>query len=72
MPESPSTVADIRSAALTPLEAAEALGVHRQTVYTMLHRGDLRGYKVGRQIRIPAAEVAAMVGVEIEEAGRAS
>ncbi|GAA0638640.1 hypothetical protein GCM10009547_48570 [Sporichthya brevicatena] len=38
-------------------DAAEYLGVHAQTVRSFIHRGKLTGYKVGRLMRVDAAEV---------------
>lgn len=42
---------------LTPEEAAEALGVGVGTVYRKLQSGDLAGFQLGRQWRIPPAEL---------------
>lgn len=58
------TVIEIRRAALSPAEAAEALGVTRQTVYNLIDRGELRRFKVGRCTRIPTADVLGLVGGE--------
>lgn len=49
-------------------EAAEYLKVTRQTVHTLINRGDLRRFKVGRCTRIPAADVYALVGQEVPHA----
>ena len=49
-------------AVYSPAEAAEFLGVSRQTVYALIDRGQLRRFKVGRCARIPAADVLALVG----------
>ena len=43
---------------LNAQEAAEALGLHRNTVQAWLRDGRIRGEKVGAEWRIPAAEVA--------------
>ncbi len=48
----------------SPTEAAEALGVTRQTIYALIDRGELRRFKVGRCARIPAADVLGLVGGE--------
>jgi excisionase family DNA binding protein len=50
--------------AYTPQQAADAIGVTRQTIYNLIERGDLRRFKVGRCTRIPAADVHALVGYE--------
>jgi excisionase family DNA binding protein len=42
---------------LTPEEAAEQLGVGVATVYRKLQSGDLAGFQLGRQWRIPPAEL---------------
>lgn len=38
-------------------EAAEKLRVHENTLYNMVRRKELEHYKVGKQIRISAAEL---------------
>lgn len=38
-------------------EAAQALDVHPDTIRKMIKRGELRASRVGRQYRIPQAEV---------------
>jgi excisionase family DNA binding protein len=42
---------------LTPEEAAEVLGLSVQTVYKKLNSGDLAGFQLGRQWRVPPAEI---------------
>jgi excisionase family DNA binding protein len=42
---------------LTPEEAAEALGVTVGTIYRKLQAGDLAGFQLGRQWRIPPEEL---------------
>ena len=42
---------------LTPEEAAEVLGISLGTVYRKLQSGDLAGFQLGRQWRIPPAEI---------------
>jgi len=42
---------------LTVIEAAEALRVARWLIYDMVKRGDLRAVHVGRNLRIPRAEL---------------
>lgn len=53
---------------LTPAEVAKVLGVERQTVYRYVRSGRLNavrplGAGPGRQIRIPRADVRAMVAL---------
>jgi putative molybdopterin biosynthesis protein len=38
--------------ALTPSEVAERLQVAKNTVYELIKRGELRGYRVGNQVRV--------------------
>lgn len=38
-------------------EAAAKLRVHENTLYNMIRRGELEHYKVGKQIRLSAAEL---------------
>jgi excisionase family DNA binding protein len=39
--------------ALRPSEAAEAIGVCRQTVYALVRRGELPVLRIGTAVRIP-------------------
>jgi excisionase family DNA binding protein len=43
---------------LSPRETADMLGVSRQTVYRLCHRGVLPSVRVGGQVRIPRTELA--------------
>lgn len=43
--------------AYSPAEAANSIGVARQTIYNLMQRGELRSVKIGRSRRIPASEV---------------
>ena len=40
-------------------KAAKILGFHINTIYRMIHRGDLECVKIGRSIRIPVAALEA-------------
>jgi excisionase family DNA binding protein len=42
---------------LTPEEVAEVLEISLGTVYKKLQSGDLAGFQLGRQWRVPPAEV---------------
>lgn len=42
---------------LTPQEVADILKIAKNTVYELIKRGELRGYKVGRKIRIDPQDV---------------
>lgn len=39
--------------AVTMREAAEMLSISERSVWTLVNRGDLRSFKVGRSVRIP-------------------
>ena len=43
--------------AYRPAEAAEAMGVSRDTIYRAMERGELRGRKIGRATVILAADL---------------
>ncbi len=58
--------------AYSPAQAAEALGVTRQTVHNLINRGELRRFKVGAATRIPIADVHALVGFEPSSNGAES
>lgn len=50
-------MSDFNKAFYTIPEAAELLRVHENTLYKMVRRRELTHYKVGKQIRIAAAEL---------------
>jgi excisionase family DNA binding protein len=50
--------------ALSPAEAAHALGVTRKHIYTLMSRGDLRSTLIGASRRIPVTEVERLAGIE--------
>lgn len=43
--------------ALTPLEVAEILKISKNTVYELIKRGELNGYRVGSKVRIDRSDV---------------
>ena len=45
--------------ALTPVEVAALLRITRNTVYELIKRGELRGYRVGKKVRVDREEVEA-------------
>ena len=47
----------IENMALTPQEVAEILKIAKNTVYELIKRGDLNGYKVGKKIRVDLEDV---------------
>lgn len=51
----------MRTALLTTAQAAELLGVHPDTLRRLLADGRLRYLKVGRSVRIEAAELDAFL-----------
>jgi len=38
-----------------PVEAAEALGVGRTTIYALLASGEIPGVRVGKSVRVPVS-----------------
>ncbi len=40
-----------------PLEAAEAMGTSKTTIYDMVARGELSAVRIGKSIRIPVAGI---------------
>jgi excisionase family DNA binding protein len=46
----------------TPGEAAELLGIGRSTVYELIHRGELRGTRVGRRVFLTASALEDVLG----------
>lgn len=50
--------------ALTTAEAADALGVSKQTVYRYINEGKLRSHMAGRLKRIPESQIADLLGVK--------
>lgn len=53
----PVPVAPSRPPTLSPSQAGERLGMSTSTVTRRVHDGELAGYRVGRYIQIPVAEV---------------
>ncbi|MEY8000447.1 substrate-binding domain-containing protein [Clostridium sp. Mt-5] len=47
----------IENTALTPQEVADMLKIAKNTVYELIKRGDLKGYKVGKKIRVDTKDV---------------
>lgn len=56
---------DRQRLAYSPQEAADALGVHRSTIYERLNDGTLRSVHVGSRRLIPASELRRLLG-EVE------
>lgn len=50
-------MSDFEKAFYTIPEAAEILRLHENTIYKMVRRKEIEHYKVGKQIRIAAAEL---------------
>lgn len=57
---------------ISPAECATRLGLHPQTIYVMIARGDLPHGRIGRAVRIdwPAVEKALEEGQAPKAAGR--
>ncbi|SFJ84053.1 DNA binding domain-containing protein, excisionase family [Streptosporangium canum] len=56
-------------ATMTVTETARILGIHRDTAYDAVRRGDLPAIRVGRAILVPTALLAAMLGLPAPGAG---
>lgn len=51
---------------LSPEEAMEELQIGRNTIYTLLGSGELKGFKVGRNWKIPRKSIDAFIDKKIE------
>jgi len=49
----------VEDSALTPIEVAEILKISKNTVYELIKRGELNGYKVGKKVRVDMKDVEA-------------
>ncbi|GAA1416673.1 helix-turn-helix domain-containing protein [Catellatospora coxensis] len=56
-PTSPLGVAALEKRSVRPAEAAELLGICRDTVYVLMRAGRLRSVKAGRARLIPVAAI---------------
>lgn len=54
--------------ALTVRDIADTLDIGRNVAYDLVHRGQLRGLKIGKQIRIPKESFMAFLRAEVEPA----
>ncbi len=52
----------MKKTALSVRELSESLGVHRNTVYRAVQRGELRSVRIGKRLLIPTAEVERLAG----------
>lgn len=57
MSRSTPAVRVVERYALSPAEAAEALGICRASIYNAMARGEIRATKIGRSTRIPITEI---------------
>ena len=48
--------------AVTMREAAEMLSISERSVWTLVNRGELRSFKVGRSVRIPIDALRELAG----------
>lgn len=62
------SLAATHRAAFSPGEAADILGVSRNTIYLAIARGDLRVVKLGRRTLIPAEAIDALLTTNTEAA----
>jgi putative molybdopterin biosynthesis protein len=49
----------MEDSALTPQEVAEILKISKNTVYELVKRGELNGYKVGKKVRVDTKDIEA-------------
>lgn len=47
--------------AVSPIKAAELVGLSRATIYNLIERGELRRSKIGKATRIPVADLVALI-----------
>jgi excisionase family DNA binding protein len=47
--------------AVSPVRAAELVGLSRATIYNLIERGELRRSKIGKATRIPVADLVALI-----------
>jgi excisionase family DNA binding protein len=52
--------------ALSVTEVAQALGIHPNSVYRAVWRGEIRATKVGKRLVIPRAELERVLGQKLE------
>jgi excisionase family DNA binding protein len=57
----------LQGLSFTVEQAAELLGVGRNTAYDAARKGDLPVLRIGRRLVVPAARLAALLGVTTEE-----
>ena len=53
---------DVIPAALSVYETAERLGIHPQTVRSMIKRGELRAVRAGRRVLVPVRAIDEYLG----------
>jgi excisionase family DNA binding protein len=59
----PSSLYEDLPVALDVATVAKLLNCHRQTVYSMIKRGELSAFHVGRLMRVPRHELLNFLGV---------
>jgi excisionase family DNA binding protein len=52
--------------ALSPEQAAQALGVSRVTLWRMVRRGEIKTFHVGRRRLVPVAVLEAFIAEQVE------
>jgi excisionase family DNA binding protein len=53
---------NITPLAVSPAQAAEAIGVCRASIYNLIARGELPAHKIGRSTRIAVADLERLIG----------
>jgi excisionase family DNA binding protein len=55
---------------LRPIEAADAIGVSRSTIYQLLASGELPSIRIGGSIRVPLDKLRDWIEHQIDQTGR--
>lgn len=65
-PTTTTVVKVVPKLSVTPEEAGQSLGIARSTIYELLNAGELAGFKIGRQRRIPVSSLEAYVERQVQ------
>ncbi|PHX93247.1 MAG: hypothetical protein CK542_04530 [Acidimicrobium sp.] len=53
--------------AMSPRDAARAIGISRSTLYRLIQRGGLRTVKIGRRTLVPTSALAELINEDLSE-----
>jgi len=51
--------------AMSPRDAARAIGISRSTLYRLIQKGRIRTVKIGRRTLVPTSALAELIGEEV-------